>query len=144
MGELRRNIDDMLEHLRSRIGYPPGSGSTAVKPPMESFVEASSAAAGCFAGRIASKVNLQQRSGIDEAWLQWVMRTTTPNCDCCLMEKTDARVRAEFYPSDPQGKKSAEAFLGFLCDECFFHAHRPGSPENFWLLKQVGLWPSSS
>ena len=39
MGELRRNIDDMLEHLRSRIGYPPGSGSTAVKPPMESFVE---------------------------------------------------------------------------------------------------------
>ena len=39
MGELRRNIDDMLEHLRGRIGYPLGSGSTAVKPPMESFVE---------------------------------------------------------------------------------------------------------
>jgi hypothetical protein len=57
------------------------------------------------------------------------------------MEKTDARVRAEFYPSEPQGKKSDNAFLGFLCDECFFHAQRPGLPENFWLLKQVGLWP---
>jgi hypothetical protein len=36
------------------------------------------------------------------------------------MEKTDARVRAEFYPSEPQGKKSDNAFLGFLCDEFFF------------------------
>ena len=39
MGEFRRNIDDMLQHLRGKIGYPPGSGPTAAKPPMESFVE---------------------------------------------------------------------------------------------------------
>ena len=39
MGELRRNIDEMLEHLRGRIGYSPGSMSTAGKPPIESFVE---------------------------------------------------------------------------------------------------------
>jgi HSP20 family protein len=39
MGELRRNIDEMLEHLRGRIGYSSGSLSTAGKPPIESFVE---------------------------------------------------------------------------------------------------------
>jgi len=60
------------------------------------------------------------------------------------MEKTDARLRAGFNPSDPQEKKSDKAFVGFLCDECLFHARRPGSPENVCLLKQVGLWPSSS
>lgn len=37
-----------------------------------------------------------------------------------------------------QGKESDKAFRGFLCDECFFNARRPGSPENRWLLKQVG------
>jgi hypothetical protein len=63
-----------------------------------------------------------------------------PTCDFCLIEKADAQVRARFYPTDPQGKKSAKAFLGFLCDECLFHARRPGSPENLWLLMQVGLW----
>jgi HSP20 family protein len=39
MEEFRRNIDDVLEHLRGRIGYPLGSGSPGVKPPIESFVE---------------------------------------------------------------------------------------------------------
>jgi HSP20 family protein len=39
MGELRRNIDDMLEHISGKIGYPLGSGPTAAKPPLESFVE---------------------------------------------------------------------------------------------------------
>jgi HSP20 family protein len=38
LGEFRRNIDDVLEDLRRRIGYPV-SGSIALKPPMESFVE---------------------------------------------------------------------------------------------------------
>jgi HSP20 family protein len=38
LGEFRRNIDDVLEDLRRRIGYP-ASGSIALKPPMESFVE---------------------------------------------------------------------------------------------------------
>jgi HSP20 family protein len=38
LGEFRRNIDDVLEDLRRRIGYP-GSRSIALKPPMESFVE---------------------------------------------------------------------------------------------------------
>jgi HSP20 family protein len=38
IGEFRRNIDDMLEHLRGRISYP-ASGSTALKPPIESFAE---------------------------------------------------------------------------------------------------------
>jgi hypothetical protein len=56
------------------------------------------------------------------------------------MEKADAQVRAGLYPRDAQGKKSDKAFLGFLCDECLAHASRPGSPENLWLLKQVGLW----
>ena len=39
MGELRRNIDDILEHLSGKIGYSLGSGSAALKPPVESFVE---------------------------------------------------------------------------------------------------------
>jgi hypothetical protein len=56
------------------------------------------------------------------------------------MEKADAQVRAGLYPRDAQRKKSDKAFLGFLCDECLAHARRPGSPENLWLLKQVGLW----
>ena len=38
MGEFRRNVEDMLENLRGKIGYPLGTGSTQ-KPPMESFVE---------------------------------------------------------------------------------------------------------
>ena len=38
IGELRRNIDDMLGHLSDKIGYPLGTGS-AQKPPLESFVE---------------------------------------------------------------------------------------------------------
>jgi len=38
MGEFRRNVEDMLEHLRGQIGYPLGTGS-AQKPPLESFVE---------------------------------------------------------------------------------------------------------
>jgi HSP20 family protein len=29
----------MLEHLRGKIGYPLGSGSAVLKPPIESFVE---------------------------------------------------------------------------------------------------------
>ena len=40
-----------------------------------------------------------------------------PTCDCCLMEKADAQVRAGLYPKDAQGKKTDKAFLGFLCDE---------------------------
>jgi HSP20 family protein len=39
MDEFRRTVDDMLEHLRGKIGYPLGSGSAALKPPIESFVE---------------------------------------------------------------------------------------------------------
>jgi HSP20 family protein len=38
IGEFRRNIDEMLEHLSDKIGYPLGTGS-AQKPPLESFVE---------------------------------------------------------------------------------------------------------
>jgi len=38
IGKFRRNVEDMLEHLRGRIGYPLETGS-AQKPPMESFVE---------------------------------------------------------------------------------------------------------
>jgi hypothetical protein len=56
------------------------------------------------------------------------------------MQKADAQVRAGFYPKDAQGKESDKAFLGLLCDECLAHARRPGSAENRWLLKQVGLW----
>jgi HSP20 family protein len=37
--EFRRSVDEMLEHLRSKIGYPLGSGSAALKPPIESFTE---------------------------------------------------------------------------------------------------------
>src|ERR1700682_3622527 len=39
MDEFRLTVDDMLEHLRGKIGYPLGSGSAALKPPIESFVE---------------------------------------------------------------------------------------------------------
>src|ERR1700730_10077493 len=39
MEEFRHTVDEMLEHLKGRIGYPSGSGSAALKPPMESFVE---------------------------------------------------------------------------------------------------------
>jgi hypothetical protein len=56
------------------------------------------------------------------------------------MQKADAQVRAGFYPKDAQGKESDKAFLGLLCDECLGDARRPGSAENRWLLKQVGLW----
>jgi hypothetical protein len=71
------------------------------------------------------------------------MGKAMPTCDCCLLEKPDAQVRASFYPRDAQGKESDKAFLGFLCDECLAHARRPGSAENRWLLKQVGLQVSS-
>jgi len=37
--EFRRSVDEMLEYLRSKIGYPLGSGSAALKPPIESFME---------------------------------------------------------------------------------------------------------
>jgi hypothetical protein len=67
------------------------------------------------------------------------MGKAVPTCDCCLLEKPDAQVRAGFYPRDAQGKESEKAFLGFLCDECLAHVRRPGSAENRWLLKQVGL-----
>ena len=39
MEEFRHTVDDMLEHLRGKIGYPLGSGAAALKPPIESFVE---------------------------------------------------------------------------------------------------------
>jgi HSP20 family protein len=39
MEEFRHSVDEMLEHLRGKIGYPFGSGSAALKPPIESFVE---------------------------------------------------------------------------------------------------------
>lgn len=38
IGELRRNIDETLEHFRRKMDYPLGTGS-AQKPPLESFVE---------------------------------------------------------------------------------------------------------
>jgi len=38
LGEFRRNVEEMLEHLRGKIGYPLGTES-AQKPPIESFVE---------------------------------------------------------------------------------------------------------
>ena len=37
--EFRRSVDEMLEHLRSKIGYKLGSGSAALKPPIESCME---------------------------------------------------------------------------------------------------------
>jgi HSP20 family protein len=39
MEEFRHTVDEMLEHLRGKIGYPVGGGSAARKPPIESFVE---------------------------------------------------------------------------------------------------------
>ena len=39
MEEFRHTVDDMLEHLRNKIGYPLGSGAAALTPPIESFVE---------------------------------------------------------------------------------------------------------
>jgi HSP20 family protein len=39
MEEFRHSVDEMLEHLRGKIGYPLGGGSAALKPPIESFVE---------------------------------------------------------------------------------------------------------
>ncbi len=39
MEDLRRNIDDMLEHLRGRIGYPSGSRSASQRAPIEAFIE---------------------------------------------------------------------------------------------------------
>jgi HSP20 family protein len=39
MEEFRHSVDEMLEHMRGKIGYPLGGGSAALKPPIESFVE---------------------------------------------------------------------------------------------------------
>jgi HSP20 family protein len=39
MEDFRHTVDEMLEHLRGKIGYPLGGGSAALKPPIESFVE---------------------------------------------------------------------------------------------------------
>ena len=39
MKEFRHTVDDVLEHLRGKIGYPLGSGSATLKPQVESFVE---------------------------------------------------------------------------------------------------------
>jgi len=39
MEEFRDTVDEMLKHLRGEIGHPLRSGSTALKPPIESFVE---------------------------------------------------------------------------------------------------------
>ena len=37
--EFRHSVDEMLEHLRGKIGYPFGAGSAVLKPPIESFME---------------------------------------------------------------------------------------------------------
>src|SRR5215471_5892428 len=39
MDEFRRSIDDMLDHLRGRIGYPLETRPRTQKAPIESFVE---------------------------------------------------------------------------------------------------------
>ena len=36
MEDFRHTVDEMLEHLRGKIGYPLGGGSAALKPPIES------------------------------------------------------------------------------------------------------------
>ena len=41
------------------------------------------------------------------------MGKAVPTCDCCLLEKPDAQVRAGFYLRDAQGKESDKPFLGF-------------------------------
>ncbi len=60
-------------------------------------------------------------------------------CDCCRKEKVDADVRPGLYPRNAQGKMATKAYLGFLCDDCFDKCRKPGSAENQWLLKEVGL-----
>lgn len=40
---------------------------------------------------------------------------------------------------DAQGKMATKAYLGFLCNDCLDKCRKPGSTENHWLLKQVGL-----
>ena len=67
------------------------------------------------------------------------MGKAVPTCDCCLLERPDAQVRAGFIEEMLKEKESDKAFLGFLFDECLAHVRRPGSAENCWLLKQVGL-----
>jgi HSP20 family protein len=37
--EFRHSIDQMLEHLTGKFGYPLGSGTASVRPLIESFVE---------------------------------------------------------------------------------------------------------
>jgi HSP20 family molecular chaperone IbpA len=39
MEEFRHSVDEILEHLRGKIGYPLGGGSATLKPPIESFVK---------------------------------------------------------------------------------------------------------
>jgi hypothetical protein len=41
------------------------------------------------------------------------MGRAMPTCDCCLIERADAQVRAGLYPKDAQGKESDKAFVGF-------------------------------
>lgn len=36
-------------------------------------------------------------------------------------------------------KEPVERISVFLCDDCLEKARRQGSPENSWLLKEVGL-----
>lgn len=60
-------------------------------------------------------------------------------CDCCRKEKPDAAARPGLYPVNASGKRAQQAYLGFLCDACLEKARRPGTPENTWLLAQVGL-----
>jgi len=60
-------------------------------------------------------------------------------CDCCGKEKPDAAVRPGLYPVDASGKRASSAYLGFLCDDCLNRVRQSGTPENQWILKQVGL-----
>jgi len=89
--------------------------------------------------RKSDEVRSQVVSAIlDTSKCQWYY-VVMAVCDCCHREKPDAAAHPSLYARDAEGRIARHAYLGFLCDACLTEIRKPGTPENLWLLKQVGL-----
>ena len=68
-----------------------------------------------------------------------VLRKSKPACDFCHEVRLDATVRPGLYPVSADGKKASQPYEGLLCDKCLMKTRQVGSPENQWLLRELGL-----
>jgi hypothetical protein len=68
-----------------------------------------------------------------------------PTCDCCRKDKPDAKVHKALHPTDAQGRRSQNEFLGFLCEDCedcLARLRLTISPAPFWASSSRAHVPS--